>query len=530
MCPSCFYKMIKAPWINILTYLLGAVFLLSFIGGRGAAEQLRASTPPRGWNSYDSFSWTITEEQFLDNVKVVADKLLTHGYEYVVVDYLWYRRFVPGAYTNSLGFDVIDEWGRPIPDPVRWPSSKGGKGFTNIADRVHKMGLKFGIHVMRGISTQAVNANTPIMGPNGLPYQERGRNWRASDIGLRNEACKWMSAGFMSVDPNLAASKAFLRSLYQQYAEWGVDFVKHDCVFGDDLNVNEISTVSEILKGFEHPIVYSLSPGTHVTPHMANKISTLVNMYRITGDDWDTWNDVEGHFNVSRNFARHGLIGAQGLLGKSWPDLDMLPFGRLSSVGSNEGPHRTSNLTVDEQKTQMTLWAMAKSPLMFGGDLRNINDQTLKLITNPMVLSINAYSTNNKEISHILHIEQSLHSNPTRIQVFLDSNPIRGSKIGPNNKAGIWIANGSKTGELYMALFNLRDVTSIISVKVKDVMEIFKGGDINDKNESYHLNSTSERKCTYQDVWNDRDLGVISDKISMEIPSHGCALFVIHCS
>lgn len=83
--------------------------------------------------------------------------------QYVVVDYLWYRRKVPGAYTDSLGYDVIDEWGRVLPDPGRWPSSKGGKGFTEVANKVHSMGLKFGIHVMRGISTQAVNANTPIL-------------------------------------------------------------------------------------------------------------------------------------------------------------------------------------------------------------------------------------------------------------------------------------------------------------------------------------------------------------------------------
>lgn len=85
--------------------------------------------------------------------------------QYVVVDYLWYRRNVTGASVDSLGFDVIDEWGRPMPDPDRWPSSKGGKGFTEVADRVHKMGLKFGINVMRGINTQAVNANTRILDP-----------------------------------------------------------------------------------------------------------------------------------------------------------------------------------------------------------------------------------------------------------------------------------------------------------------------------------------------------------------------------
>jgi len=64
---------------------------------------------------------------------------------------------------NSLGFDVIDQWGRMVPDPVRWPSSKGGNGFSEVAKKVHSVGLKFGIHIMAGISTQAVNANTPIL-------------------------------------------------------------------------------------------------------------------------------------------------------------------------------------------------------------------------------------------------------------------------------------------------------------------------------------------------------------------------------
>jgi hypothetical protein len=80
-----------------------------------------------------------------------------------VVDYLWYRKNVPGAYPDSLGFDVIDEWGRMIPDPDRWTSSKDGKGFTEVAKKVHSMGLKFGIHVMRGLSRQAYDANTLIL-------------------------------------------------------------------------------------------------------------------------------------------------------------------------------------------------------------------------------------------------------------------------------------------------------------------------------------------------------------------------------
>ncbi|KAI6694931.1 hypothetical protein NL676_022641 [Syzygium grande] len=287
------------------------------------SSEERASTPPRGWNSYDSYSWIISEEEFLQNAEILSQKLHAHGYEYVVVDYLWYRRKVPGVGTDSLGFDVIDEWGRMIPDPDRWPSSSGGKGFTEVASKVHSMGLKFGIHVMRGISTQAVYASSPIL------------------------------------------------------------------------------DTTTVLKELDRPILYSVSPGTSVTPDMAKAVSGLSNMYRITGDDWDVWEHVVAHFNVTRDFAAAKMIGSSGLLGTSWPDLDMLPLGYLTDPGSNEGPHRTCRLTIKEQRTQVTLWSIAKSPLMFGGDLKNIDDTTFSLITNPTVLEINSYSSNNVEFPYI---------------------------------------------------------------------------------------------------------------------------------
>ncbi|XP_021743565.1 uncharacterized protein LOC110709651 isoform X2 [Chenopodium quinoa] len=396
-------------------FSLFSLLLLTRVTSKGLshAHPKHAATPPRGWNSYDSFCWTISEEEFLKNAELVSKRLHAHGYEYVVVDYLWYRKKVPGAYPDSSGFDVIDEWGRMVPDPDRWPSSKGGKGFTEVAKKVHKMGLKFGIHVMRGISTQAVDANTPILDTSkGAAYIENGRKWTASDIGMKDKKCVWMPHGFMSVNTNLGAGKAFLRSLYEQYAEWGVDFVKNDCVFGDDLDIKEISYVSEVLRKLSRPILYSLSPGTSVTPAMAKEISGLVNMYRITGDDWDTWGDVAAHFDVTRDFAAAKMIGSSGLLGLSWPDSDMLPLGWLTDPGSNEGPHRNCKLNFNEQKTQITLWAMAKSPLMFGGDMRKLDDTTYKLITNPTILEINAFSSNNQEFPFI-RSSDSTKSNPS---------------------------------------------------------------------------------------------------------------------
>ncbi|KAF5793608.1 putative alpha-galactosidase [Helianthus annuus] len=380
---------------NLIFFFLVTLFVVSY---KRVLSENHANLPPRGWNSYDSFCWTISEEEFLQNAQLISQRLHAHGYEYAVVDYLWYRKLVPGAYVDSLGYDVIDEWGRVIPDPGRWPSSKGGKGFSEVAKKVHDMGLKFGFHVMRGISTQAVNANTPILDvTTGKAYVESGKIWHAKDIGMKERACAWMKNGFMSVDTTLGAGRAFLRSLYHQYAEWDVDFVKHDCVFGEDFQLDEITTVSGILKGLNRTILYSLSPGTSGTPTMAKKVAPLVNMYRVTGDDWDNWGDVATHFDVARDFAAASMIGGNGLLGKSWPDLDMLPLGWLTDPGANVGPHRTSGLSLDEQKTQMTLWSMARSPLMFGGDMRKLDDTTYGLITNPILLEINSFSSNNKE-------------------------------------------------------------------------------------------------------------------------------------
>ncbi|KAL9226389.1 hypothetical protein vseg_002208 [Gypsophila vaccaria] len=396
--------------ISVSCYLL-LLLILHRIASKGLINGL-ADTPPRGWNSYDSFCWTVSEEEFLQNAQLVSQRLQSHGYEYVVVDYLWYRRKVPGASTDSLGFDVIDNWGRVVPDPARWPSSKDGKGFIEVANKVHSMGLKFGIHIMRGISTQAVNANPPILDTTtGRPYVEGGKTWTASDIAIKERACAWMPHGFMSVNTKLGAGRAFLRSLHEQYASWGVDFIKHDCVFGDDLDIDEIRFASEVMRNQSRPVVYSLSPGTSVTPALAKEVSQLVNMYRITGDDWDNWGDVAAHFDVSSNMAAADLMGSRSLMGKSWPDLDMLPLGWLTDPGSNDGPYRSCNLTIEEQKTQMTLWAMAKSPLMFGGDMRKLDDFTYNLLTNPTILEINTYSSNNRAFPFVT-ATHALKTNP----------------------------------------------------------------------------------------------------------------------
>ena len=123
-----------------------------------------AQTPPMGWNSWDGFATTVTEAQTRAHADVMAQKLRRFGWEYVVVDIQWYE-------PNATGFDYrkdakleMDAWGRLLPAPNKFPSAADGKGFKALADYVHGLGLKFGVHLMRGIPRQAVTAKTPIKG------------------------------------------------------------------------------------------------------------------------------------------------------------------------------------------------------------------------------------------------------------------------------------------------------------------------------------------------------------------------------
>ncbi|GJY53265.1 melibiase family protein [Tanacetum coccineum] len=438
-------------------------------------SDIHASVPPRGWNSYDSFCWTISEEEYLQNAQLISQKLHAHGYEYAVVDYLWYRKLVPGAYVDSLGYDVIDEWGRVIPDPGRWPSSKGGKGFKEVAKKVHDMGLKFGFHIMRGISTQAVNANTPILDiTTGKAYVESGKVWHAKDIGITERACGWMKNGFMSVDTKLGAGRAFLKSLYHQYAEWDVDFLKHDCVFGDDFELEEIN---EVIRA----------------PHYQGKAScTHVNMYRVTGDDWDNWGDVASHFAVSRDFAAASMIGGSGLLGNSWPDLDMLPLGWLTEAGANVGPHRNSSLTLDEQKTQFPYVTSAPQFQFLEGRLKfqqssKYADESRKThfrlatVTNPRPKATKIDEM--WELSNNGTLVNSYSGSCASIKV-MKANAVPGGIRS-------WIATGRR-GEVYLAYFNLTPTRTVISTDCIGASKSFPA-----------INFWT---CSFKEIWSEKTM------------------------
>ncbi|HNX04215.1 MAG TPA: glycoside hydrolase family 27 protein [Opitutales bacterium] len=333
-----------------------------------------APTPPMGWNSWDCFATTVTEAQAKEAADVMADKLKQHGWQYVVVDIQWYR---PDS--SDFGYKegaelAMDGFGRLQPAVNRFPSSGDGMGFKALADYVHGRGLKFGVHLMRGIPRLAVERNLPIL----------GTKFHAADIADKARPCAW-NPDMWGVDVKKPGAQAYYDSVFALLAEWGVDFVKVDDIarpYHD--NEPEIEAVRKAIDKSGRAIVLSLSPGeTALTA--AEHVKNHANLWRISDDFWDSYASLYDQFARLDNWHKLGQPGA-------WPDADMLPLGTLA-MGS-----RTSNFTHDEAVTVMTLWSIAKSPLMFGGDLSKLDDETLALLTNDAVLRVDQRSVKNRPI------------------------------------------------------------------------------------------------------------------------------------
>lgn len=337
--------------------------------------------PPMGWNSWDCYGAGVTEDELLGNAEFMRDRLKQYGYQYVVCDIQWYEPLAKGNVYNNFADLCMDEYSRPIPAVNRFPSSANGAGFKPIADKIHSMGLKFGIHIMRGIPRQAVHRNTRIYGTTA----------RARDIASQFSLCPW-NTDMYGVDTEKRGAEEYYDSLFKLYASWGVDFVKVDDIANTEFSPQnpysaekEIEMIRAAIDRSGRDMVLSLSPGP-APLNKAEHLSENANMWRISGDFWDRWDKLLNMFSLCEKWYPYVKDG-------SFPDCDILPLGKLCIDGSYMGDMgRDSGFTKEEQKTMMTLWAVFRSPLFFGGELRLTDDYTLSLVTNPEVINVNQNS------------------------------------------------------------------------------------------------------------------------------------------
>jgi hypothetical protein len=378
-----------------------------------AAPQL-AATPPMGWNSWDAYGTTVTEAQVKANADAMADKLIRFGWQYVVVDIQWYAAAAAGHDYRPGEALSVDEYGRLIPAVNRFPSAAGGKGFRPLADYIHGKGLKFGIHIMRGIPRQVVDRNLPI----------KGTAYHAADVADQQNGCGW-NPDMWGVDTSKPGSQEYYDSLIELYTSWGVDFIKADDMGSHQYQPAEIRALSRAIAKSPRPILLSISPGP--APRSAAAfLGQHAQMWRISDDFWDDWKLLRRQFELADAWAPFTGVN------NTWPDADMLPIGRLR-ITAKEGGGAPSRFTADEQRTMLTLWSIFRSPLIMGGELPSLDPAALTLLTNAEVIAVDQSSKAGHEAF--------------------------------NNGAFIaWQADASELNTSYVAVFNVTDTEQALDV------------------------------------------------------------------
>ncbi len=381
---------------------------------------MKLTKAPMGWNSWDCWGAGVTEETVRKNAEFMARHLKQYGWEYVVVDIQWAAPEAKDHVYKPFGKLNIDEYSRVIPAENRFPSSAGGKGFAPLAQYVHSLGLKFGIHIMRGIPRAAVHERRGIL----------GSDRRADEIARPNSICEW-NPDMYGVDPAKPGAREYYDSVFALYASWGVDFVKCDDIARElPHEQEELILLSEALHGCGRDMVLSLSPGPALI-EKAELYKQVADMWRITDDFWDKWELLYDMFSRAEKWCVHTGAG-------SWPDADMLPVG---AILQDYGRENRTKFTEDEQFTMLTLWSIFRSPLMIGGDLPDCDEFTLKLLTNERVLE--------------------MHENAR------DSHPVwRREQDG--NEMILWTA-GAAQGGRYLAVFNAGESPAKVTVKFSDI-------------------------------------------------------------
>ena len=408
---------------RIVAPVLVALMTLTANAQESSIETFRtwAPTPPMGWNSWDCYYSSANEKVVMDNARYIAEKGLDeYGWEYVVLDIRWYANHpsLGGGNYNQRGDQdcVLDEYGRYLPSPSRFPSCMVdgvNQGFKAMADSIHRMGLKFGIHIMRGLPKYILNNPSAykLKGSESTPWSQVYTN--------TTPECTWLKDN-LTIQNN-EAGQLYYNSIFDLYAEWGVDFIKIDDL-SRPFHTDEIRMIRKAIDQTGRPIVLSLSPGKTQFEYAQDCLDNA-NMWRMMDDLWDTWSGVDLVFREAAEWAQYARPG-------NYADCDMLPLGHIAATIGDPGycsadKGHWTNLTQDEQYTVMTLWGICHSPLFFGGDMTKNDDFTNSLLTNEEYHQMHKYGVEAHEVS-----------------------------TNEDNGHTVWTSIDPATGNRYLALFN----------------------------------------------------------------------------
>jgi alpha-galactosidase len=330
--------------------------------------------------------------------------LKQYGWQYVVVDIRWYISNPQPYYNTTNPIYNIDAYGRYTPAINRFPSAANGMGFKALADSIHAMGLKFGIHMMRGLPIQAAKKKLPVLGGGGITCDQICNN---------DSACTWLYDNYkVKYTPQ---GQLYYNSLFDLYASWGVDFVKIDDL-SRPVHTGEIDMIHRAIMQCGRPMVFSLSPGK-TDLNWGKFVADRGNQWRMMDDLWDNWNQVYAVFKEADLWTPFYRPG-------NYPDADMLPLGALS-YSLDRKSSRRGKLEPNEQRTMMNLWGIIHSPLFYGGNLPVNTAADDSLLTNADLIEMSHYG-------------------------------VRAHQVQNSDGCIIWSSLNPANGDHYAALFNVQ--------------------------------------------------------------------------
>ncbi len=393
----------------------------------------KSNIPVMGYNTFDSYGWSVTEKEFKDDVVFIDKELKQFGYKYMCLDFMWSTpgrdsRDNPDQDENFSPWRYMDRYGRLIPAPDRFKESIKGNSLKYLADFIHDRGMKFGIHVMCGVPRQAVAAKSVIKGTDITCDKI---------VDLNAPFCTWNNEMY-PIDFSKVGSEEYVESLIELYTSWEVDLIKID-----DLSFpyrkESVEAYGEAIRKSEREIVFSTSPGA--TPlDSGEHVSQWANMWRISPDFWDDWSALRLQIDTFLDWQKYKK-------GDAIPDGDMVPVAALSNYGPWPSP-RYSNFTYEEKRTLLSVWSIMNSPIILGGDLKQIDKPTIDLLQNPAITTIDKFARNVKlvEKSESLYvIEAEISENPNlKVKVYVNiSENVVSEKEPENIVSNIW-GNTSK--------------------------------------------------------------------------------------
>jgi alpha-galactosidase len=390
-----------------------------------------ALTPPMGWNSYNVWSDQVDQDKALAAAKaMVSSGLIEHGWTYINMDDGW--QGTRGGPLNALQ-----------PNAERFPDFKG------MVDQIHGMGLKVGLYSSPWVETYANRLGDSAENPQGAR-----QDWPAKVPHNKKQF------------PYAIGHFRFFKNDAQQFAEWGVDYLKYDW---GPVEYPEAKDMSDALRAQKRDIVYSLS-NNHERNMFADigRVSTVANAWRTTTDINDNWKRVADDIGFNQTqwapFAQPGHFN----------DADMMVIG---VVGWGKDKQHYTRLTPDEQYSHVSLWALLASPMLLGNDLTQLDPFTLSLLSNDEVIAI----------------DQDALVKP--------ATPVRHD--GPGDIYARPLEDGSHA----VGLFNRGAEPAEIEVKWSD------------------LGLASPYKV--RDLWRQKDLGYLRNGFTASVAPHGVVLIII---